>query len=101
MVRSPRYESPVGSVPESTDKEYPNGIPYYLGLAYSTAAKRYIHIIPEPCGERDVPPAPKLGYVAAEIRHVEVTHQLDAEQLGCAYGYVGISRKITVYLESE
>ena len=48
-----------------------------------------------------MPPAPKLSNVPAEIRHVEVPHQLYAKQFGRAYGDVGIAREIAVNLEGE
>ena len=48
-----------------------------------------------------MPPAPKLGDVTAEIRHVEVSHQFDTEQFGCTDGDVGITREVTIDLEGE
>ena len=48
-----------------------------------------------------MPTAPKLGDVAAEIRYVEVAHQLDTEQLGCADGNVGVAREVAINLEGE
>lgn len=48
-----------------------------------------------------MPFSPKLSYVAREIRKIEVAHQIDAEQTGCTYGYVGIAGEIAVYLECE
>ena len=48
-----------------------------------------------------MPPAPELGDVAAEIRHVEVAHQLDPEKLRRSDGDVGVAREVTIDLESE
>ena len=48
-----------------------------------------------------MPSTPELRDVAAEIRHVEVAHQLDAEQLGRTDGDVRVAREVAVNLESE
>lgn len=48
-----------------------------------------------------MPTAPELRNVPAEIRHVEVAHQLDAEQLRRSDGDVAIARKVAVNLEGE
>ena len=101
MIRAPGNESPVGAVPETAHKEDDERVPDDFRLAYATASQGDIDIIPEPSSERNMPPAPKLCYVAAEIRHVEVAHQLDTKQLGRAYGNVGIARKVAVDLEGE
>lgn len=48
-----------------------------------------------------MPTPPELRYVATEIRYVEVAHQSDTEQLGGAYGNVGVARKVAVNLYGE
>ena len=48
-----------------------------------------------------MPTAPKLRYVPAEVRHIEVPHQLYPEQLCRPYGNVTVARKISVDLEGE
>jgi hypothetical protein len=88
-------------MPETAHKEYYKSVPNYFCLANAAAAQRDIQIVAKPCGERNVPPTPKLRYVTAEVRHVEVAHQLDAKQLGSTYGNVGISREVAVYLEGK
>ena len=74
---------------------------YAVGYGRAAATQGNIDVIAEPCGERDMPTPPKLRYVATEIRYVEVAHQVYAEQLGGAYGYVGIAREIAVNLNGE
>ena len=101
MIGTPSNEGPIGSVPKTAQKENNESVPNYFCLAHSAAAQRNINIIPEPSRQRDVPTAPKLRNITAEIRHVEVPHQLNAEQFGRAYGNVGITREVAVDLEGE
>lgn len=101
MIGSPCDESPVGAMPEPTQQENDKRVTDHLCLRAAAAAQRDIDVIAEPSRQRNVPSAPELGNVAAEIRHVEVAHQPDAEQLRSADGDVGISGEIAVNLESE
>ena len=101
MIRTPSNERPIRAVPETAQEENDESVPYNFRFRDAAAAQRDINIIPKPSRQGNVPTAPKLRNVAAEIRHVEVPHQLYAEQLGCAYGNVGIAREITVNLEGE
>lgn len=48
-----------------------------------------------------MPPAPELGNVATEVGHVEVAHQLDAEQFRRSDGDIGVTRKVAVNLAGE
>lgn len=113
VVGSPSDERPVGTVPEARQQEdneriaNDDGFPVRLFVAYAVgyggaaATQGDIDVIAEPCGERDMPTPPKLRYVATEIRYVEVAHQFDTEQLGCAYGYVGVAREVAVNLNGK
>ena len=74
---------------------------YAVGYGRATATQGDIDIIAEPCGERDMPTPPELRYVAAEIRYVEVAHESDTEQLGDAYGYVGVAGEVAINLNGE
>ncbi len=101
MIGTPGNESPVGAMPEAAQQENDESVANHLGLRAAAAAQRNIDIIAEPGRERNVPPAPKLGNIAAEIRHVEISHQPDTKKFCCANGDVGITRKVAVNLESE
>ena len=101
MVGSPGNESPIRAMPETTQEENNKSVPDDLCLRNTAAAQGDVDVVAKPCRERDVPSSPKLGDVAAEIRHVEVTHQFDTEQLGRTDGYVGITREVPVDLEGE
>lgn len=101
MECTPGEEGPVGPMPEATDKKDDKRVAHHLGFAYTAAAQRDVDIVAEPGGERDVPAAPELGNVAAEIGYLEVTHQVDAEEFGAADGNVAIAREVTVNLDRE
>lgn len=62
IEQTPNDKCPVCSVPDSrkspNNKEVKNQSRFFL---YSAASERKINIIPEPCSERDMPSAPKLG----------------------------------------
>ena len=101
MVGAPGDERPVGAVPEAAQEEDDKGVAHHLGLRYAAAAQGDVDIIAEPSRQGDVPATPELGDVAAEVRHVEVAHQLDTEKLRRPDGDVGVARKITINLEGE
>ena len=48
-----------------------------------------------------MPTAPELGDVTAEIGGREITRQFDSEQFTSTYGYIRITREISVDLERE
>src|SRR3989339_741305 len=74
----PRYESPVCSVPQSTDNKGNKNISKIEPFALHAApAQRNEYIVPEPGRERDVPPPPKLRNAAGKIRVAEILTQAD------------------------
>ena len=101
MISSPSNECPIRTVPETRQQEDDEGVPDDLGLRDTAAAQGDVDVIPEPSRQGDVPAAPELGDVAAEVGHVEVAHQLDPEQLRRSDGDVGIAREVAINLESE
>ena len=88
-------------MPQTAHQEDDKGIADDFGFGGTATSQGNIDIVTKPGGERNMPATPELGYITAEIRHVEVAHQLNTKQFGATYGYIGIARKITVYLESE
>ena len=68
---------------------------------HAAAAERDVDIVTEPSGQRYVPATPELGNIAAEIRHVKVPPQLDAEQLGAPDGNVAVAGEVAVNLNGE
>lgn len=88
-------------MPQTTHQKNDKGIADDFGFGGAATSQGNVDIVTKPGGERNMPATPELGYVTAEIRHVEVAHQLNAKQFGATYGYIGIAGKITIYLESE
>ena len=80
MIGSPGNEGPIGTMPKSTEKENRESVTNNFRLGTTTASEWNIYIVPEPSREGDVPSAPKLCNVAAEVRDIEVSHQLDTEE---------------------
>ena len=101
MVESPGEESPVGAMPEAADEEDDKGVAHHLPLADTTAAQRDVDVVTEPGGQRDMPAAPELGNVAAEIGVGEVAAQADSEELGGTDGDIAVACEVAVNLESE
>ena len=113
VVCAPSYESPVGAMPESGEKEDDKGVAddnkflvavgvLDMGRDFRTGAtKRDIDIIAKTCCEGDMPSPPKLCYIAREVRIVEVAHQFDAKEFGRSYCYVTITGEIAVDLEGK
>ena len=48
-----------------------------------------------------MPPSPELGERFREVRSVEVQHRFEAEKSARSTGNIGITREVTVNLESE
>ena len=101
MISTPGYKSPVSPVPETTQEENDKRVADNLRFRASAATQGDIDIIPEPGRQRNMPTTPEFSDIPAEIRDVEVPHQLDAEQFGRAYGNVGIAGEVPVNLEGE
>ena len=101
MEGAPDDEGPVGPVPQSAHQEDDERVTDNLRLRAAAAAQRNIHVIPEPGGQGNVPTPPEFGDIPAEIRDVEVPHQLDTEQLGCADGNIRIAGEVPVDLEGK
>lgn len=88
-------------MPQTTHQEDDKGIADDLSFGGAAASQGNVDIVTKPGGERNMPATPELGYVTAEIRHIEVAHQLNAKQFGATNRYIGIAGKITVYLKGE
>ena len=48
-----------------------------------------------------MPSSPELCYISAEIRVIEVPHQLDTKELGSTDSYIRISGEVAVDLERK
>ena len=88
-------------MPETAQQENDERITDYLRLGATTPTHGDIDIVSKPGRQRNVPSTPEFSDIATEIRHVEITHQLDPEQLCSAYGDVGVSGEVAIDLEGE
>src|SRR5699024_6690662 len=69
--------------------------------ALAVAAQGDIEVIPEPGGQRDMPPAPELGVGAGKVGCLEVIDQIDAQHLGRSHGDGGAAPEVAVQLDAE
>ena len=101
MVRSPRKECPIGSMPKAGEQKDDERITDYLPFADTTTTKRDINIISKPCSKRDMPTAPKLRDVSREIGVVEVAHEFDAKEFGSSDSDVRVAGEVAIDLERK
>ena len=101
VVGTPCHESPVGTVPQAANKEDDKCVEQYTPLGYTAATEGNVDVVTEPGGEGNVPATPELGDVAAEIGHVEIAAQADAEEFGTADGDVAVAGEVAVDLDGE
>ena len=52
-----------------------------LPLAAFAAAQRYVNVIAKPGSKRNMPAAPKLGYIPGEIGIMEIAHQVETKHM--------------------
>ena len=60
-----------------------------------------VHIVPEPCGQGDMPAAPEPAHRGGEVRAPEILGQRKTHHPGSPYRDVGVPREIAVDLEGE
>ena len=101
VVGTPCHESPVGTVPQAAHKKDDKCVKQHTPLGHTAATHGNVDIVTEPGGEGNVPATPELGDVAAEIGHVEIASQVDAEEFGTADGDVAVAGEVAVDLDGE
>ena len=79
MQSSPYYECPICAVPETANQHGQQQVAISLRSSLAVASHRYVDIVPQPCGQGDVPAFPKFTDAAREVRLVEIFHQLDPQ----------------------
>ena len=99
MHHTPKHKVPRRAMPQSAQKHGDNEIDILPNLPFTVAAQRDIKIVPQPAGERDVPPTPELRYGSGLIGRVEVGVEMKSQQQGNADGHVAISREVAVDLQ--
>ena len=76
------------------DEQIETGAPQ----AAAAAAQRNVDIIPEPAGQRDVPPPPVFADGAGKVGVVEVFRQGDTEEFSDADGHIAVAGKVKIQL---
>ena len=67
------------ALPDSGQKPYKKKIPYMSFSGNAVAAKRNIHIITKPVGQRDMPSFPEFGDAPRDIRVIEIFLKMKSE----------------------
>jgi len=70
-------------------------------LRYAVSPERDIEIITEPGRQGDMPTMPEFRYGGGLIRPIEIVPEAKTQHLGGAYGNIGISGEVAVYLEGK
>src|SRR5579859_4528083 len=101
VEQAPGDEGPVRAVPESAQEERERHVDEKPPGADPASAQGDEEVIPEPRRQRDVPAPPELQRISGEIGICEVSRQPEPEELRGPHSHVGVSREVTVDLESE
>ena len=101
VVHTPQHEVPAGAVPQAGEKPDDGDVQHLTAQPLAVAAQRNIDILPEPCGQADMPAPPELRDGAGFVGVVEVLQKPEAEQPPKADGHVGVAGEIEVDLERE
>ena len=101
VVEAPEEEGPVGAMPQPTDQEDDKGVGDGAPTAGTAAAEGNVEVVAEPGGERDMPAAPELGDIAAEVGDIEVAPQADTEEFGTSDGDVAVAGEVGIDLDGE
>ena len=91
MQAAPDKVGESAAMPETADQKGDQQIQTMPESADAVAAERNINIVPEPCGQGNVPSAPEFFDAERKVRTFEVCHQFYAEQSCTADRNVGIS----------
>ena len=100
-VQAPEDEIPAGSMPEASAEPDEKDVPHRPPCPHPAAAKGDVQVLPEPCGQGNVPPPPEFRHRGGGIGIVEVFREVKAQHLPHADGHVGVAGKVEVDLEAE
>lgn len=85
-------------MPETTHRENYHRVEHPPGFAASVASERKIDIVAKPCGERDMPSAPEVGYGLSKIRSDEVGRQFNAKESAATDSHQRVAGKVGINL---
>ena len=100
VPQPPEDEGPVRSVPNAGEEPDHQQVEKMPPGTYPIAAQGDVHIIPEPGGQRDVPPAPEIGNGYRQIGLVEVLQEVEAKHPPQADGHIAVAGEIEIDLQS-
>ena len=98
MHCAPYYKGIGSSMPESAHDEYNHCVEHPSGFAASVASEREIDIVAKPCGERDMPSSPEVGYGLCKIRSDEVGWQFNAKESSATDSHQRVASKVYINL---
>ncbi len=98
MPRPPEDEGPAGPVPEAAEQKHHRLVQALPGRAPPAAPQGDVQVVPEPGGQRDVPPAPELGDGGGDVGVLEVLRRVKAQHLSQADGHVAVPGEVEVDL---
>ena len=99
VKRSPEYEGPVRTVPESAYDEDREHVKVGPDLALSVSAEGKIDVFAKEGCERYMPSLPEIPYRISFIGRIEVLRDIDVEHPGHACCHIAVTRKIEIYLK--
>ena len=85
-------------MPESAHDEYNHCVEHPSGFAASVASERKIDIVAKPCGERDMPSAPEVGYGLCKIRSDKVDWQFNTQESSATDSHQRVTGKVGINL---
>ena len=101
VEHAPQHIIPACSMPKTGEQPHDCNIAKLGSKSPTVAAKRDIHIIPEPCTEGNVPAPPKFRNAFRDIRIIKVFEETESEHFSEADCHIRVSRKIKIQLQSE
>ncbi len=85
-------------MPEAAHGEYNHRVEHPAGFAASVASEREVDIVAKPCGERDMPSAPEVGYGLCKIGADEVGWQFNAKEPSATDSHQRVAGKVGINL---
>ena len=99
MHAAPSHEIEAGPVPEATQKHGDDEVDVLPQLALAVATQRYVDVVANPTGQRDVPTAPEVGDARRPVRRVEVEREVESQQERDADGHVAVAAEVAIDLQ--
>ena len=98
---APKDKRPHGAVPQPGDEHGRHEVDIRPGSALAVAPQRYVDVVADPAGQRDVPASPELGGAGAQVRRPEVVGKPHAHHDAEPDGHIRVGGKVIVYVKTE